>query len=298
MREKKRSRWALCALFALVVTGCLDKDHFDSAAQMAEDVATIDNYLTSNNIPAIRDVSGVRFSLATIGTGFPPRVEQTVKVKYTGKFMNGTVFDPGPDITAPLGSFILGWQYGLSLWPVGSKGTLYVPSPLGYGNKPGTSVIPPNSILVFDAEVVAVVPSNADKARFTSDTTAINTFLDTHKIQAARDTTGIRYVITNQGTGPAPTWYQKLKFTYTGKALTTGNQFVSGSSEPNASFDSRMVDFVSGMQFALSKIGVGGKITVYIPSGLAFGTKEDTSTNLPANSNVIFDIELTDIVSD
>src|ERR1041385_2673581 len=114
MREMRRPTWAFFALFALIVTGCLDKNTFDSTKQMAEDVQTIDDYLSSNNITAIKDQSGVRFALSKVGTGFPPRIEQTVKVKYTGKFMNGTVFDPGPDITAPLGTFILGWQDGLS----------------------------------------------------------------------------------------------------------------------------------------------------------------------------------------
>jgi FKBP-type peptidyl-prolyl cis-trans isomerase len=296
MREMRRSRWVFFALFALVVTGCLDKNHFDSAAQMAQDVQTIDNYLASNNLSAIKDQTGVRSVFTQVGTGFPPRVAQTVKVKYTAKFMNGTVFDAGPDITAPLGSFILGWQYGLSTWPIGSKGTLYVPSPLGYGNNPPTSAIPPNSILVFDVELVSRIPSNAEKARFTADTTAIVDYLHQHEVNAVTDSTGIRYVISNPGSGPAPTWFQKLKFTIVGKSLATGTQFYSGTSAPSDLFDSRMVDYVNGIQFGLSKIGVGGKITVYVPSGLAFGTTEDPSTNLPANSNVIYEVQLTEIV--
>lgn len=292
----RRSGWALCALFALVVTGCLDKSHYDSASQMAQDVQTIDDYLTSNNITAVRDQSGVRSVITQIGTGFPPRVAQTVKVKYKGKFMNGTVFDPGPDITAPLGSFILGWQYGLSTWPAGTKGTLYVPSPLAYGNSSPSSSIPPNSILVFDAELVSVVLSNADQARVVSDSTTIANYLAEKKINAVQDTTGIAYVITDPGTGPAPTWFQKLKFNYTGKAMATGNQFFTGSTQPSGTFDSRMVDFIPGIQLGLGKIGKGGKITVYIPSVYAFGSAENPSINLPANSIVIYDIELTDIV--
>ncbi|MEJ0029707.1 MAG: FKBP-type peptidyl-prolyl cis-trans isomerase [Bacteroidota bacterium] len=295
----RRSGWAFFALFALVVTGCLDKAQFDTAAQMTTDIATIDAYLQTNNITnVIKDQSGLRFAFTTVGTGFPPRVEQTVKVNYTGKFLSGTVFDPGPTITSPLGSFILGWQYGLSVWPKGSKGQLYVPSPFGYGNNPGNSAIPPNSILMFEVELVDVIPSNADKARMIADVDAIDTFLDVHNIEATQDSTGIRYVITNQGTGPKPTWFQKLKFNYTGKVMSTGNQIATGSSAPGDLFDSRMVDFIAGIQFGLSKIGTGGKITVYIPSGLAFAAKEDTSTNLQANSILIYDLELTEIVAD
>ncbi|MEI9920058.1 MAG: FKBP-type peptidyl-prolyl cis-trans isomerase [Bacteroidota bacterium] len=293
----RRSGWAFFALFSLLVTGCLDQSDFDTGKQLTEDIQTIDNFLASSGITAIKDPSGVRFHLDVVGTGFPPNVSQTVKINYTGKFLNGTVFDAGPTITSPLGSFILGWQYGISVWPKGSKGTLYVPSPLGYGNSSTNSVIPPNSILVFDVELADVVLSNAEKARFTNDTTAIATFLQTHEVNAIKDSTGIAYVITDPGEGDPPTWYQQVKFNYTGKALTTGNTFFTGVATPSDQFSSRVVDFINGIKFGLRKIGKGGKITVYIPSIHAFGPSDNSTTSLPANSNVIYDLELTDIVS-
>jgi len=57
-----------------------------------------------------------------------------------------------------------------------------------------------------------------------------------------------------------------------------------------------MVDYMNGIRVGLSKIAAGGKITVYIPSGLAFGPNENTGSSLPANSIVIYDIELTELV--
>jgi FKBP-type peptidyl-prolyl cis-trans isomerase len=50
------------------------------------------------------------------------------------------------------------------------------------------------------------------------------------------------------------------------------------------------------LKIGLSKIGVGGKITVYIPSGLAFGSTENSQSGIPANSNIYYTIELLEIV--
>jgi FKBP-type peptidyl-prolyl cis-trans isomerase len=260
------------------------------------DLATIDAYIAQNNIVAIKDKTGVRYSFDSIGGGFPPRVDESIKVRYVGKFLNGTVFDQGSEVTAPLGTFIDGWKAGLSVWPAGSKGRLFVPSPLGYSTA-SVGNVPPNSILTFDITLEAVVYSNAEKARLASDTATINKYVTDHNINAVKDSTGIRYVITNQGSGPPPTWYTKVKFSYVGKALATGNEFYRGTAQPNDIYDSRVVDYIHGLKFALSKIGVGGSITVYVPSGYAFGPYESTENNLPANSNVIYDVTLDEIVA-
>jgi len=282
-----------------VFTGCFDKpDGLDTAAQMQKDMETIDNYIALNNIDAYVDKSGVRFSITKLGTkGFPPRRDQAIKVNYSGKFLDGTQFDKGGEVTAVLNTFIVGWQAGLSVWPAGTKGTLYVPSPLGYGSSPYNS-IPANSILVFDIELEEVIPSNAEKARLAADIVTIDNYLVDHSIDAVKDTTGVRYVITQEGEGPMPTWYQKVKLNYKGKALANGVEFFNGSAAPTDLFDSRMVDYINGLRLGLSKISAGGKITIYVPSGLAFGANENTGSSLPANSIVIYDIELTELVYD
>jgi FKBP-type peptidyl-prolyl cis-trans isomerase len=141
-----------------------------------------------------------------------------------------------------------------------------------------------------------VVQSNADKARFTSDTTAIEKFLADHNIDAETDGSGVRYVITEQGSGAMPEWFSKVKFKYSGTNLVTSTEFSSGTSEPTDSFDSRLADYINGMKVALMKLNVGGKITAYIPSGLAFGPQENSTILLPANSNVKYEIELLEII--
>jgi FKBP-type peptidyl-prolyl cis-trans isomerase len=296
MMVMRRLRWLVIFAFPFVLSACIDREPVvDSVKQMEDDLAQIDNYLATNNIDAIKDKSGVRYHIEKIGTGgFPPRTDQQIKVKYVGKFLSGNVFDAGGIATEFVNRFITGWQFGVTVWPAGTKGTIYVPSPLGYGPQQVSS-IPPNSILVFDVELQEVILSNAEKARLTSDIAAIDQHLADRSIDAVKDTTGVRYVITNAGTGAHPDWFTKVRFSYTGKLLTSGTQFFSGTSQPTDTFDSRVIDFVHGIKLGLTKIGSGGKITVYVPSGLAFGPYDNTTSAVPANSIVVYDIEIQEI---
>lgn len=298
MRVVRSTSILAIGLFLLVMQSCIDRDTgIDSAAQLEADKQTIDSYLVQNGITAQKDKSGVRFKITELGTkGFPARTDQTIKAKYVGKFLDGTVFDPGTNpVTGVLSTFISGWQVAFTILPPGTKATIWIPSPLAYGSQSRGS-IPPNSILVFDIEFVEVQYTNAEKQRLTSDINAIDAFLADKNIDAVEDTTGVRYVITTPSSGAHPDRFTKVKFSAVGKNLTTGNQFYSGTSEPNDYFDSRVADFIHGLQVGLLNLGKGGKMTVYIPSGLAFGPYENTSTSLPANSNVIYEIELIDIL--
>jgi FKBP-type peptidyl-prolyl cis-trans isomerase len=299
MGDMKSLRWSFIVLIGLVgfgMSGCLDTGvDFDPNEQMAADIETIDQYLAQKNIDAIVDMSGLRFHLETVGTGFPPRFDQTVKVDYTGKFLSGVSFDDGVDESGVLKGYIAGWQLALSVWPAGTKGTVYIPSPLAYGNQ-AVGSIPPNTILVFDIHLKEVVSSSAEKARLAQDIVTIDEYLATNSIDAVKDSTGVRYVITNPGTGSLPTWYTKVKFNYTGRVMLTNAQFFDGTSQPDAGFDSRMIDFINGIKVGLSKVGAGGKITIYVPSGLAFGPSESTQSPVPANSNVVYEIEVVELL--
>lgn len=278
------------------MSACLDHDVVDTGVQLTEDVATIDAYILEHGLNAYKDKSGIRFVIDELGKdGVPPRGDQTIKAKYTGKFLDGTVFDDGGDgADGPLGSFIGGWQYCLSIWPQGTKGKLFVPSPLGFGAKTVNNV-PANSILMFDIDFTEVTLSNAEKARLTSDVQTIDDWLEENEIDAVKDSTGVRYVITSPGGGAVPGLYTRVKFSAVGKAFSTGNQFFTGTSEPTNVFDSRPADYIGGLKVALTHLPEGGKMTVYIPSGLAFGPFDNTQINLPANTIVVYEIELLEI---
>lgn len=106
--------------------------------------------------------SGLQYKVITEGTGKKPTAADQVKVHYTGKLLDGTVFDSsverGEPITFPLSQVIPGWTEGLQLMSEGSKYILYIPSDLGYGDRGAGAQIKPGATLVFEVELIEVNP--------------------------------------------------------------------------------------------------------------------------------------------
>lgn len=104
--------------------------------------------------------SGLQYKIITEGTGPKPARTDSVTCNYRGTFINGTEFDSsykrGEATTFPLTGVIPGWTEGLQLMPVGSKWQLFVPSDLAYG-EPGREGIEPNTTLIFEVELLAIV---------------------------------------------------------------------------------------------------------------------------------------------
>ena len=106
--------------------------------------------------------SGLRYKIIHKGNGKAAEKGKTVSVHYKGQLADGTVFDSSYKRKDPLefqvgvGQVISGWDEGICLLNVGDKARLVIPSDLGYGAQGAGGVIPPNAILVFDVELMAV----------------------------------------------------------------------------------------------------------------------------------------------
>lgn len=130
--------------------------------QLAKDEDIIEEYLKENNIVAKKTESGLRYVVSKEGTGEQPAAGSTVKVHYNGTLLDGTKFDSSYDRKEPLsfkigmGQVIPGWDEGISLLKKGSKATLFIPSTLAYGERGAGRDILPNSILVFEVELVDI----------------------------------------------------------------------------------------------------------------------------------------------
>jgi len=111
--------------------------------------------------------SGLQYEVVTEGTGAAPLITDTVKVHYKGTLLDGTIFDSSYDrgnpVEFPLNAVIPGWTEGLQLMKVGSKYKLYIPSKSAYGERGVSQVIPPNSTLVFEVELLEILPPEAGK---------------------------------------------------------------------------------------------------------------------------------------
>jgi FKBP-type peptidyl-prolyl cis-trans isomerase len=103
--------------------------------------------------------SGMQYEVITEGNGTKPSASDVVKVHYEGRLIDGTVFDSSYErapLEFPLDRVIAGWTEGLQLMSVGSKYKLYIPSELGYGAG-GAGPIPPNSVLIFEVELLDII---------------------------------------------------------------------------------------------------------------------------------------------
>ena len=104
--------------------------------------------------------SGLQYKVVKEGDGKRPTAKNRVRVHYTGKLLNGKVFDSSVERGEPMefgvSEVIAGWTEGLQLMSEGSKYIFYIPSNLGYGDNP-IGDIPPGSTLIFEVELLKII---------------------------------------------------------------------------------------------------------------------------------------------
>jgi len=134
-------------------SSCKKEDTQTQEEQLTIDIGKIENYLTEHDLEANKTNSGLHYIITNVGTGSNPTLASNVTVQYTGKLLDGTVFDSGT-ATFPLTNVIQGWQEGIPLFKKGGRGKLFIPSYIGYGAS-GSSSIPANSVLIFDIYLIS-----------------------------------------------------------------------------------------------------------------------------------------------
>ena len=104
--------------------------------------------------------SGLQYKTLVSGTGKTPTAESNVTVHYTGKLLDGTVFDSsverGEPATFGVGQVIAGWIEALQLMHEGDKWEIYIPQELAYGDRGAGAAIPPYATLIFELELIKV----------------------------------------------------------------------------------------------------------------------------------------------
>jgi FKBP-type peptidyl-prolyl cis-trans isomerase len=124
---------------------------------------SIQNYLSSHSSDTFKlESSGLYYSEVLAGTGRTPVAHDTAYIIYTGKFLDGNVFDTnvgGTALVAPVdeGYLIAGFDEGITYMKAGGKATFLIPSKLGYGTQ-GSYTIPGYTPLLYDVELVKVIP--------------------------------------------------------------------------------------------------------------------------------------------
>lgn len=157
-----------------------EKFEKEKVIRLAKDTVTIDSLLQIKNIKALKTASGLRYTVVKPGKG--PLVEKgkKVKIEYAGYLTNGKYFDTNIEsigkanslkrptyspweLDAGLGKVIPGFDEAFLLMNKGEKITVYIPSSLAYGPQKVNEDIGPNSILIFDIDMLDITDGGVQK---------------------------------------------------------------------------------------------------------------------------------------
>ena len=153
------------------------KQEEQAEKQLQQDTKAITCHLKKSQLTAQTTPSGLQYVIDTPGQGALPKAGEKVKVNYTGRLLDGKIFDTNVEAVAkeagihdddakrtyePIefvlgqGQVIKGWDEGIMLLSKGAKARLWIPSPLAYGSQAMGTDIPANAILMFDVELVSI----------------------------------------------------------------------------------------------------------------------------------------------
>lgn len=133
----------------------------EAAAKVNEEAGRSHLEANAKRPEVITTPSGLQYEVLVEGKGPKPTPQSQVKVHYTGRLIDGTVFDSsverGEPATFGVTQVIPGWVEALQMMTAGSKWRLHIPSNLAYGPQGAGGVIGPNSTLIFDVELLEVL---------------------------------------------------------------------------------------------------------------------------------------------
>ncbi|WP_198077994.1 FKBP-type peptidyl-prolyl cis-trans isomerase [Acinetobacter calcoaceticus] len=135
---------------------------FQKAGQLNTQAGTAFLADNAKKSGVITTKSGLQYQVLKEGNGQKPKATSRVKVNYEGRLLDGTVFDSSIARNHPvefqLSQVIAGWTEGLQTMKEGGKTRFFIPANLAYGEVGAGDTIGPNSTLIFDIELLQVLP--------------------------------------------------------------------------------------------------------------------------------------------
>lgn len=258
-------------------------------------------YVSENKIKVKPLESGLYFISQITGNGQKVEKGKIIAIHYSATFLNGdklfnskekqkepVYIEMGKDIE------IQGLEEGVMKMRAGGKARLIIPSALAYGEKGIKGLIGPYSPLIYDVEVISIVPKEKyNKMMQEKEKTAIEKYLADNNVAVKPTSDGLFYIELKKGNGKKPIAGKKVIIHYTGmfldgkvfdSSVKTGMpiEFVYGKGE-----------YIAGLEEGLSFMNVGGKARLIVPSNLAFGN--EYSGNIAPFTPLLFDVELINV---
>jgi len=233
--------------------------------------------------------SGLQYEVIEPGDGPAPQPGDVVTIHYRATLEDGTeidnTYDGGEPASFPLGQGIVipGWDEGVALMKEGEKAKLIIPPELALGEQSGAGgLIPPNSTLVFEVELVAIQAGAPGEPTTVKEADYVTT------------ESGLKYHDLVAGEGASPETGQTVTVHYTGW-LEDGAKFDSSLDRGQPfSFTIGMRQVIAGWDEGVATMKVGGKRQLVIPSELGYG-EQGAGATIPPNATLIFEVELLDV---
>jgi len=277
----------------------------------------IEAFLKKKNALTKKTNYGVYYSIEKTGSGVRPKKGDYVMVHFKGKTLDGKVFDESKrnePFVFKVGErhVIRGWDVGITLLDVGSKGTLYLPPNLAYGKTGVGKAIPPNAPLIFELELLKILTAEEydqfmdkieererqayeaeERVQFQQDLTLIKQYAKNNKLKIKKLPSGVSYMLKKKGKGPAVKAGDQLTVHYEGR-LTDNTVFQKTFGGSPFKFKIGKEEVIKGWDEGFKLFKKGSQGWILIPSKLAYGQLEinEGKINIPENSVLIFKVKV------
>jgi len=273
-------------------------------------------FFKENNL-APKQAYGLYYHLDKPGNGDTPKKGDYVMLNFTAKLLDGTIYEasePNDPFVFQVGynQVIRGWDLGITLFPVGSQGTLFIPPSLGYGKRGAGQTIPPNADLQVEMDIVKILSQSEYgdymkqleqkeqaaykakiEAQFVKDKKTIQEYALNNKLRTKRTKSGLSYAITKRGKGDIAKEGDEIEVQYEG-FLVDGSSFDKTKNEDTFTFQLGKGKVIDGWDEGLQYFNEGSEGWLLIPSALAYGPRPiyEQGVTVPANSVLVFKIKL------
>jgi len=284
-------------------------------AMMKKEEQDILKFMTDKKVTVAPSPSGVYYIEQLQGKGVKIDSGMWITANFKVSLIDGKQIFSSADRGEPM-KFEYGKRFdtrgfaeGIGHMVKGGKATLVVPSKMAFGEtgNPKAS-IPPYTPIVYDVEIIDVqTKADYDKQQAAEkkkkelqletnkkqETSLMQKYLKEHNINVKPTASGLIYVEKVKGTGARAVAGKTVKVHYTG-TLLNGTKFDS-SRDRNTPLDFPLGQgrVIKGWDEGIAMMNVGGRATLIIPSGIAYGAED--KGNIPPYSTLVFDVELLEV---